>query len=786
MFEMLGNWSFGDYFKKEAIDWAWEFLTVWMEIPINRLYATIFEGSSDENIEKDEEAQKTWLQYLPKERILTGSKKDNFWEMGDTGPCGPCSEIHVDIRDDEERKKIDGATLVNKGHPHVIEIWNLVFIQFNRKSNGQLEPLPAKHVDTGMGFERLSMVVQGKQSNYDTDVFQPIIMRIGDIAHKKYGDSKETDIAMRVIADHVRTISFAIADSQLPSNTKAGYVIRRILRRAIRYGFTFLKLGEPFMYKLIPTLIQVMGEAYPELIAQKELIEKVILEEEHSFLRTLETGMKLLDQIIFKTKHENQEIVSGKVAFELYDTFGFPIDLTQLILREHQLSVDMKEFDSEMAAQKLRSKHAATTETADWNVLREDDEVEFIGYDFTEANIQILRYRNVKSKGKDFYQLVFNVTPFYAESGGQVGDSGYLEAGNEKIEIIDTQKENNLIVHIAEKLPTDPKSIFKAVVHTARRMEIMCNHSATHLLHYALRKILGTHVEQRGSLVEAERLRFDFSHFEKVSDEQLSEVEKMVNLMIRQNNQLVERREIPMNQAKEMGAMSLFGEKYGDLVRLVKFGDSIELCGGTHVDACGRIGIFKILSEGAIAAGIRRIEAITSVKAEEFVKQELETLKKIKHLLKSPKDVYKSVDNLIVENSNLQKQVEMFAKEKIVDLKAELLQKVKDVNGVKIIAEKIRIDSAASVKDLAFQLKGQLDNLYLVLGAEIEGKALLTVMISDNLMKDKNLNASQIIREVSKAIDGGGGGQPFYASAGGKNPAGLDKAIELSMKYIQG
>ncbi len=786
MFEMLGNWSFGDYFKQEAISWAWEFLTEVLKINIDRLYVTIFEGDESELLEKDDEAYKYWKQWISEDRIIPGNKKDNFWEMGETGPCGPCSEIHVDIRPDKERKKKDGKFLVNKGHPQVIEIWNLVFIQFNRKADGKLVLLPKKHVDTGMGFERLCMVVQRKTSNYDTDVFQPIIKKISELSGTRYGDSKKTDIAMRVVADHLRAVAFAIADGQLPSNVKAGYVIRRILRRAVRYNFTFLKHNQPVIYKLIPVLIESLGNAFPELIAQQQLIEKVIKEEEHSFLKTLETGIRLLDQIIEKSQEDSQDVISGKIAFELYDTYGFPLDLTELILKEHSLSVNRNEFESEMQKQKKRSKNAAVVDTGDWieiSETNESDSEKFVGYSQLESPININRYRKVKSKGKEIYQLVFNVTPFYAESGGQVGDKGYISDGKTKYNIIGTVKENNLIIHLADKLPVNLNAKFKAVVSSGLRSETAGNHTATHLLHYALRKVLGEHVEQKGSLVHPDYLRFDFSHFQKVTDEELIEIEKIVNEKIRHN--------IPSNishmpivEAKKLGAMALFGEKYGDNVRVVRFDDSIELCGGTHVRSTGEIGYFKIIREEAVAAGVRRIEAITGKKFEEYFMNQEKLISNISNILKHPQDLERAVQNLAEENSLLQKQLESFNRDKVAQLKKILLDKIQKREDVNLIAEKIEIESADLIRDLAFQLKNQVENLYLVLGANLDGKANLTIMISDALVKSKNLNAGQIIRDASKEIQGGGGGQPFFATAGGKNIQGLEKAIAKAVEIL--
>ncbi len=784
MFEMLGNWSFGDYFKTEAIDWAWEFLHDQMGIPADRMYATVFEGSKDDNLDLDEEAKTLWLKHLPAERVLHGNKKDNFWEMGDTGPCGPCSEIHVDLRDDEERAKIPGRDLVNKDNPLVIEIWNLVFIQFNRKADGSLEDLPAKHVDTGMGFERLCMVLQGKKSNYDTDVFQTIIAEIASLSGKKYGGNEKESIAMRVIADHLRAISFAIADGQLPSNNKAGYVIRRILRRAVRYGYTFLEFREPFICRLVDVLKNNMGDAFPELKSQQNLIENVIREEEESFLRTLETGIRLLDEEMSAAKKAGKTEVSGKDAFELYDTFGFPLDLTELILRENGLTVNRAEFDEEMEKQKNRSRHAAAQETSDWVELKKIDEVKFLGYTTLEADVHIARYRKVKQKDKEFYHFVFDQTPFYGESGGQVGDTGYIEANGVKTSILDTQKENNLIIHIAKELPADSSATFKAVVNGSKRNLTANNHTATHLLDQALREILGTHVEQKGSLVNADHLRFDFSHFHKVSSEELEQIQNRVNELIRQNFKQEAKNDITFAEAQEMGAIALFGEKYGDTVRVIKFGDSIELCGGTHVPATGQIGQFIITSESAISAGVRRIEAITADKAEKFISKNIEELHDVRALFNNTKNLKKSVEDLMAENARLQKQIEAYEKQAAAGVKDELKKKVQVVNGINVIAEKVNLDSAQSLKDLAFQLKGEIENLYLVLGAEIDGKPSLSIMISDNLVKEKGLNAGQIIREAAKAMKGGGGGQPFYATAGGKDVDGIPAAIDKAKSFV--
>lgn len=784
MFEMLGNWSFGDYFKAEAIDWAWEFLHEKMGIAADRMYATVFEGSEEDNLPLDREAKDMWLKHLPADRVLHGNKKDNFWEMGDTGPCGPCSEIHVDLRDEDERAKVPGAELVNQDHPLVIEIWNLVFIQFNRKADGCLEELPAKHVDTGMGFERLCMVLQGKKSNYDTDVFQMVISKLGELCNKKYGENEKDDIAMRVIADHLRAIAFAIADGQLPSNNKAGYVIRRILRRAVRYGYTFLNFREAFIYQLVETLKNNMGDAFPELKSQQVLIEKVIKEEEESFLRTLETGIRLLEDVMSKAKKENRAEVSGKSAFELYDTFGFPLDLTELILRENGLTVNRDEFDSEMQKQKDRSRNAAAQETSDWVELKKIDEVKFLGYTTLEGDIEIARYRKVKQKDKEFYHLVFDQTPFYGESGGQVGDTGYIEADGVKTSIIDTQKENNLIVHIAKELPADPTVTFKAVVSNQKRKLTANNHTATHLLDQALREVLGEHVEQKGSLVNADYLRFDFSHFQKVTKEELDRIQARVNELIRQNFKQEEKQEVPFAEAQAMGAIALFGEKYGDNVRVIKFGDSVELCGGTHVPATGQIGYFVITSESAISAGVRRIEGITADKAEAYINQQMDELQEVRGLFNNTKNLKKSVENLLKENTQLKKQLEAFEKQAAAGVKDNLKKKIRPVDGVNIIAEKVALDSPQAIKDLAFQLKGEVENLFLVLGAEIKGKPSLSIMIADNLVKEKGLNAGQIIREAAKEMKGGGGGQPFYATAGGKDVSGIDAAIAKATSFV--
>ncbi|TLX76061.1 alanine--tRNA ligase [Labilibacter sediminis] len=785
MFEMLGNWSFGDYFKEEAINWAWEYLTEVLKIDKSRLYASVFEGDKEMQLDKDMEAFNIWKNHLPEEKIINGNRKDNFWEMGDMGPCGPCSEIHVDLRSDEEIAKVRGAELVNADHPEVIEVWNLVFIQYNRKANGDLEPLPQKHVDTGMGFERLCRVIQKSKSNYDTDVFSPIIDEISSITNAKYGVKEEADIAMRVIADHIRTIAFSITDGQLPSNNKAGYVIRRILRRAVRYGYTFLNQRESFMHKLIPALINSMGDAYPELKDQQELITKVIKEEEESFLRTLATGISMLDKIIAQTKEGNYQVVDGKVAFELYDTYGFPLDLTELILKENNLVVNRKEFEKEMQAQKDRARSATAIETEDWVTLLQDDVEEFIGYDYLESDITITKYRKVTLKKKSLYQLVFNITPFYAESGGQVGDTGYIDNGSEKIEIIDTKKENNLIVHIAKKLPKDLKGEFKAYVAGKKRQAIANNHTATHLMHQALRDVLGTHVEQKGSLVHPDYLRFDFAHFQKLTREEIEQVEKYVNNKIRTNHPLEEMREIPVSKAHDMGAMMLFGEKYGDLVRAIKFGDSIELCGGTHVKHTGEIGFFKIISESSISAGVRRIEAVTGEKAEELILGQFKLLQGLQDMFKSSGNLEKNIESLIKDNSQLGKELDNMKQNFMNIEKRDLLDSAVEVNGVQMIVATVKPALGDKLKDLAFQLKKEMNEFVAVLGANVNGKPQLTVIASDELAKSGKVNAVEVIRDCAKEIQGGGGGQPFFATAGGKNINGLDGAIERAKLFIK-
>ncbi|WP_418661148.1 alanine--tRNA ligase [Bacteroides ilei] len=782
MFEMLGNWSFGDYFKKEVIGWAYEYLVKVLKLDPKDLYVTIFEGSPEEGLARDDEAAGYWAQYFPEDHIINGNKHDNFWEMGDTGPCGPCSEIHIDSRSAEEKAAVPGRELVNKDHPQVIEIWNLVFMQYNRKADGTLEPLPAKVIDTGMGFERLVRTLQGKTSNYDTDIFQPIIKVIGDLSGKKYGEDPKVDVAMRVVADHIRTIAFSITDGQLPSNAKAGYVIRRILRRAVRYAYTFLGQKQAFMYKLIPVLVENMGTAYPELKAQQPLIEKVIKEEEEAFLRTLETGIRLLDKVIADTKAAGKTEISGVDAFTLYDTFGFPFDLTELILRENGLTADVAGFEAEMQKQKQRARNAAAVETGDWITLKEG-ETKFVGYDYTEYETSILRYREVKQKNQTFYQIVLSETPFYAESGGQVGDTGVLVSEFETIDIIDTKKENNLPIHIAKKLPEHLDAPMMACVDTDKRAACAANHSCTHLLDEALRQVLGTHVEQKGSLVTPDSLRFDFSHFQKVTPEQLREVEHLVNAKIRENIPLTEYRNLPIEKAKELGAIALFGEKYGDEVRVVQFGSSIEFCGGTHVSATGKIGMVKILSESSVAAGVRRIEAITGAKVEEMLDSIQDTMNELKSLFNNAPDLKAAITKYIEENAGLKKKVEEFMKEKEASIKEKLIENAKEIHGVKVIKAVLPMPADA-VKNIAFQLKGQFpENLFVVIGSVFDNKPLLTVMMSEDQVK-AGLNAGQLVREAAKLIQGGGGGQPHFATAGGKNPDGLisavDKVIELA------
>ena len=789
MFEMLGNWSFGNYFKKEAINWAWELLTEVYKIDKDILYVTVFEGSEEENVPFDQEAYDIWKGLISEDRILLGNKKDNFWEMGDQGPCGPCSEIHVDIRSAEEKALMPGKDLVNNDHPHVVEIWNNVFMEFNRKADGSLEKLPAQHVDTGMGFERLCMVLQGVQSNYDTDVFTPIIKEIEVITGAKYTikakdvEEEKVNIAIRVIADHVRAVAFAIADGQLPSNTGAGYVIRRILRRAIRYGFTFLNTKEPFIYKLVETLSMQMGGSFPEIVSQKMLCENVIREEETSFLRTLDQGLILLENIITNSK---ETVISGKKAFELYDTYGFPIDLTGLILRERGLALDEATFEAELLKQKERSRAASKVKAGDWQILLDDETEEFIGYDHTEATVKITRYRKVESvKDGEIYQLVFNMTPFYPEGGGQVGDKGYFETGNgDVIYIIDTKKENNLIIHFTKDLPNNLTETFKAIVAINQRKLSAANHSATHLMHQALRNILGTHVEQKGSLVSPKHLRFDFSHFAKLTDEELLQVENFVNARIHEQLPLVEKRNVPYAQAVQEGAIALFGEKYGDNVRAIKFGESMELCGGIHVNNTADIWHFKIVSEGAVAAGIRRIEAITSDAVKAYFASQAEQLAAINGVLKNAQDPIKAVVSLQEENAKLKKQLEGLLKDKAKNMKGELALELQQINGVQFLAKQVDL-SPEGAKDLAYELGTLGNNLFLVLATAEEGKPMLSCYISKELVAEKSLNAGQVVRELGKYIQGGGGGQPFFATAGGKNGEGIAEALEKAVEFVK-
>ena len=781
MFEMLGNWSFGDYFKKEAISWAWEYLVDVLKLDPRDLYATVFEGSPEEGLSRDDEAAGIWEQFLPKDHIINGNKHDNFWEMGDTGPCGPCSEIHVDSRSAEEKALIPGSQLVNKDHPQVIEIWNLVFMQFNRKADGSLEGLPAKVIDTGMGFERLVRTLQGKTSNYDTDVFQPLLKAMGDMSGLTYGQNEKADVAMRVVADHIRTIAFAITDGQLPGNAKAGYVIRRILRRAVRYGYTFLGQKQAFMYKLLPTLIDNMGAAYPELAAQRELIARVIKEEEESFLRTLETGIRLLDKTIAEAKLAGKNEISGKDTFTLYDTFGFPLDLTELILRENGMTANIDEFNAEMAQQKQRARNAAAVETGDWIVLKEGT-TEFVGYDNTEYETSILRYRQVKQKNQVSFQIVLDKTPFYAESGGQVGDSGVICSEFETIEVVDTKKENNLPIHITKKLPEYLDAPMMACVDVDKRAACAANHSCTHLLDEALRTVLGTHVEQKGSLVTPDSLRFDFSHFQKVTDEELRQVEHLVNAKIRANVSLQEYRNIPIEEARKLGAIALFGEKYGDRVRVIQFGSSVEFCGGTHVRATGNIGMMKIISESSVAAGVRRIEAVTGEKVEAMFDKIQDVYRELRAMFNNVPDLQGTIRKSIEENASLKKKLDDFMKEKERDLKKSILQQIVERDGVKIAKLHAPIPPEMA-KNLAFQLRGELTENFLFVAGTVSGdKPMLTISLSDDLVA-KGLKAGAIIKEAAKLIQGGGGGQPHFATAGGKNPDGIfaavDKVIEL-------
>jgi alanyl-tRNA synthetase len=782
MFEMLGNWSFGDYFKKEAIAWSWELLTEVYKIPKEKLYVTYFEGDEKEGLEKDQEAYDLWKQYVDESHILPGNKKDNFWEMGDTGPCGPCSEIHVDCRTDEEKALVDGATLVNADHPQVIEIWNNVFMQFNRLKDGSLQSLPAKHVDTGMGFERLVRVLQEKTSNYDTDVFQPMIQFIAEKSEIKYGTDEKTDIAMRVMADHIRAISFVIADGQLPSNNKAGYVIRRILRRAVRYAYTFLNFKEPFLNQLVPLLAEQFKGVFDELGSQQDFVQKVVLEEEVSFLRTLSTGIQR-----FEKYQASNNVVEGGFAFELSDTFGFPIDLTELMAREKGWSVDLIGYEQALKKQKDDSRAATAIDTSDWIAVNTEDQSEFVGYDDLEIETEILKYRKVKAKGKEQYQIVLRQTPFYAESGGQVGDTGRLEDHSRQfwVDITDTKKENGLTVHFTDILPDNLEGKFWAVVDEDKRVLTEDNHSATHLLHAALKQVLGKHVNQKGSLVNADYLRFDFSHFAKVTDDELAQIEVIVNQKIRQNIKLKEQRNVPYQDAIESGVTALFGEKYGDFVRMITFDDhfSKELCGGTHVKATGQIGSFKIISESAVAAGVRRIEAITADKAEQYFLDQRKELGHLKALLNGSKDLSAAVQALLDENAKLKKEIEKSTIERVNTLKHEIVHHVRGIHGINLIAKHIDLQSAEAVKNLAFSLKDMIDNLFLVFTTEIDGKPGITVMLSDHLVK-KGLNASNIVRELGKEIQGGGGGQPFYATAGGKNPAGLKVVLEKAESFI--
>lgn len=872
MFEMLGNWSFGDYFKEEAIAWAWELLTEVFKLDKDRLYVTVFEGDPKENLAFDQEAYDCWKKYIAEDRILRGNKKDNFWEMGDTGPCGPCSEIHIDLRPDNERKEVDGKTLVNNDHPQVIEVWNNVFMQYNRMADGSLQPLPDKHVDTGMGFERLVRAIEGKTSNYDSSVFMPLINKVEQLSGIKYsgGDNlssnpnEKTDIAIRVIVDHIRAVAFTIADGQLPNNNGAGYVIRRILRRAVRYGFSFLNLKEPFFNQLVPVLAKEFGDTFPEIRQQMDFVQKVVLEEENSFLRTLAKGLGLvyeyydnwkiireyfsrvvkgynpteeeikdyrkrseflvnhpyfkheglakiadfIQELVLKGLHSQQFVCSndfikeveiaentpfifdGNFVFELYDTYGFPIDLTQLIARESNCRVDLDGFNKLLQQQKDRSRKAAETTKDDWVVLRQaqhdSSETEFVGYDVLTTESRILRYRKVEEKKKQFFQLVLDKTPFYAESGGQVGDTGYLQSANEKINIINTQKENNLIIHITDKLPENVETVFTAQVDENRRRLIADNHSATHLLHAALKQVLGSHVNQKGSLVAPDYLRFDFSHFAKMTDEEVKTVEHIVNQKIRENIQLNEQRNIPIAEAQAQGATALFGEKYGDTVRVITFDKnySMELCGGTHVPATGQIGYFKITAETSVAAGVRRIEAITADKAEEFINQQVALVEEAKVLLNNPKDLKKGIENLLNEKAELQKRLEALENAQVQQVKAELKLKAEAINGVNFIAQRVSIGSADAIKNLAFALSKEVDNLFMVLAAEVSDKPNITVMISENLVKEKGYDAGKIVRELAKLVKGGGGGQNFYATAGGNDVSGIDAVIAEAKKHL--
>ena len=778
MFEMLGNWSFGDYFKEGAIDMAWEYLVDVLHLDPKDLYVTVFEGSKEENLERDDEAASYWAKHVPADHIINGNKHDNFWEMGDTGPCGPCSEIHLDSRTPEEKAQVPGRELVNKDNPQVIEIWNLVFMQFNRKADGSLEKLSMNVIDTGMGFERLVRALQGKHSNYDTDIFQPTIQAISQMSGLEYGKEENVDVAMRVIADHLRAVAFSIADGQLPSNAKAGYVIRRILRRAVRYGYTFLNRKEAFMYKLLPVLIETMGDAYPELIAQKSLIEKVIKEEEEAFLRTLETGIRLLDKKMEETKAAGKTTISGVDAFTLYDTYGFPLDLTELILREHGMDADIEEFNVEMQKQKERARNAAAVETGDWVILKEG-ETEFVGYDFFEYDAEILRYRQVKQKNKVLYQIVLDKTPFYAEMGGQVGDTGWLINGDEKVVVIDTKRENNLPIHLVEKLPQDVSAVFTAKIDAKKRIQCECNHSATHLLHEALREVLGTHVEQKGSYVSPSALRFDFSHYQKVTDEEIRKVERLVGEKIRANYPLEEHRNMPIEEAKKLGAMALFGEKYGDNVRVVKYGTSIELCGGTHIPATGMIGSLRVVGESSVAAGIRRIEAVTAEAAEDYTFVLQDSIRELRAMFNNVPNLALTIRKSIEENAELKKQINDYVKEKVQHLKKELVANAQEKNGVKVIVFKGNANVEV-IKDLAFQIKGEAPmdgKIFFVGGIKDGAKCALMVALSEGLVKE-GLHAGKLVKDAAKHIQGGGGGQPHFATAGGKNPEGLNVAVD--------
>ena len=779
MFEMLGNWSFGDYFKEKAIDYAWEYLVDVLKLNPNDLYATVFEGSDEEGLERDNEAASIWLKHLPADHIINGNKHDNFWEMGDTGPCGPCSEIHLDSRSAEEKAAKPGRELVNQDDPQVIEIWNIVFMQFNRKANGSLEPLSMNVIDTGMGFERLVRAIQGKQSNYDTDVFQPIIKQIGQLSGFTYGQDEKVDVAMRVIADHLRAIAFSIADGQLPSNAKAGYVIRRILRRAVRYAYTFLGQREAFLCKLVPTLVHEMGDAYPELKAQQVLIGRVMQEEEESFLRTLSTGINLLENVVEQTRKEGKTVIDGEKAFTLFDTYGFPLDLTELICHEHGMTIDQDKFNAEMQKQKERARNAAVVETDDWVILAEG-ETEFVGWDFTETDCRILRYRRVQQKKQTYFELVLDKSPFYAEMGGQVGDSGVLKNDNETVEIFDTKRENNLPIHLTKKLPAQPEAAFRALVNEKARCGSEANHTATHLLDQALREVLGTHVEQKGSLVTADYLRFDFSHFQKVTPEELRQVERIVNSRIRQDIPLQDHRDLPMDEAKKLGAIALFGEKYGDRVRVVQFDKSVEFCGGCHVKSTGRIGMFRIVSESSVAAGVRRIEAITGEAAEESVYAMENMLNDLKGFFNNAKDLTAAIRKTIDENDGLKKQVDAYVKERLVTLRDKLVNSATEQAGVRLVQTVIPTSVAPdAVKDLAFQISNILpENTLVVIGSTHEGKPLLTVMISKDLVAGRQLNAGTLVREAAKLIKGGGGGAPHFATAGGKDAAELEAAVK--------